>query len=468
MINLTKFILTSLLLGFAYGDLGPMLVPGDYGVCPQDFATTCNLQCPNGNYLLDDKGCPTCACAAICPEIKCRANCGDAGYQLDENGCQTCKCVSKEKVQCSRFMCRMYCQNGFKRDENGCEYCACNESPQECPQLTCENLCSNGYRKDYSGCDTCECLDEQIKTDDKCLPLTCDLTCKYDLQRDEFGCKLCSCNPCPVSRCRMYCMYGFRKNEDGCEICECDWTPVADKIQCDERIPCPDTRICNLNLKLCEAVDPDRVNWFVYDFEIESELFKDDRFIQAFKSGLIYNIAAKYGLERTQISVSSVEDHGLTSFQIMPFFNENMEIFDQKMEQIDIDLNSHEFRTVLPGVASAIEDGNFQSPSRTRTGVNRWCQRLRNQIRTSPIFYTIICLLFSIGCIFLVAMICQIRRRLRRTSRSESKTAIYDDASYQLAPSDDDYKAVCAPDGTKYVVITSDDTHGSNDKQAMV
>jgi hypothetical protein len=37
-----------------------------------------------------------------------------------------------------------------------------------------------------------------------------------------------------------------------------------------------------------------------------------------------------------------------------------------------------------------------------------------------------------------------------------------------LAPSDDDYKAVCAPDGTKYVVITSDDTHGSNDKQAMV
>ncbi len=79
------------------------------------------------------------------------------------------------------------------------------------------------------------------------------MTCKYDLQRDEFGCKLCSCNPCPVSRCRMYCMYGFRKNEDGCEICECDWTPVADKIQCDERIPCPDTRICNLNLKLCEA-----------------------------------------------------------------------------------------------------------------------------------------------------------------------------------------------------------------------
>jgi hypothetical protein len=36
-------------------------------------------------------------------------------------------------------------------------------------------------------------------------------------------------------------------------------------------------------MKYFILVDPDRVNWFVYDFEIESELFKDDRFIQAFK-----------------------------------------------------------------------------------------------------------------------------------------------------------------------------------------
>lgn len=55
-------------------------------------------------------------------------------------------------------------------------------------------------------------------------------------------------------------------------------------------------------------------------------------------SGFIRNIAAKYGLEITQITVSSVEEHGLTSFQIMPFFNENMEIFESKMDQIDIDV----------------------------------------------------------------------------------------------------------------------------------
>jgi len=55
-------------------------------------------------------------------------------------------------------------------------------------------------------------------------------------------------------------------------------------------------------------------------------------------SGFIRNVAAKYGLEITQITVSSVEEHGLTSFQIMPFFNENMEIFESKMDQIDIDV----------------------------------------------------------------------------------------------------------------------------------
>ncbi len=127
------------------------LVPGYNVGCPSDFGSTCDLQCPNGNYLLDDKGCPTCACITTCPEIKCRANCDDAGYELDENGCQTCKCISKPKVQCPRVMCRMYCSNGFKRNEYGCEYCACNEAPVECPQLNCERSCSNGYRKDYSG-----------------------------------------------------------------------------------------------------------------------------------------------------------------------------------------------------------------------------------------------------------------------------------------------------------------------------
>jgi hypothetical protein len=55
-------------------------------------------------------------------------------------------------------------------------------------------------------------------------------------------------------------------------------------------------------------------------------------------SGLINNIAAKYELSPGQITVSSVKENGLTSFQITPYFAENMEVFDQKMDQIDIDV----------------------------------------------------------------------------------------------------------------------------------
>jgi hypothetical protein len=154
----------------------------------------------------------------------------------------------------------MYCSNGFKRNENGCEYCACNELPKECPQLNCErsaklNNCNKGLKKDADGCDTCSCEEDDTEIlDNPCLPINCDLQCKYGYQRDENGCNICECNRCPMRSCRMFCMYGFRKNlDDGCEICECDWTPVAEKIQCDERIPCPGTRICNLKLRLCEA-----------------------------------------------------------------------------------------------------------------------------------------------------------------------------------------------------------------------
>jgi hypothetical protein len=55
-------------------------------------------------------------------------------------------------------------------------------------------------------------------------------------------------------------------------------------------------------------------------------------------SGLINNIASKYDLETTQITVSSVEKDGMTSFQVMPFYIENLEDFQKKMDQIDDDV----------------------------------------------------------------------------------------------------------------------------------
>ncbi len=54
---------------------------------------------------------------------------------------------------------------------------------------------------------------------------------------------------------------------------------------------------------------------------------------------LINNIAFKYDLEPTQITVSSVENDGMTSFQIMPFYIENLDEFQKKMDQIDIDVS---------------------------------------------------------------------------------------------------------------------------------
>lgn len=69
---------------------------------------------------------------------------------------------------------------------------------------------------------------------------------------------------------------------------------------------------------------------FFLEFIINSEYL--------YFSGLTNNIATKYGLEPTQITVSSVEDSGMTSFQIMPFFVEDMDTFQKKMNQIDNDV----------------------------------------------------------------------------------------------------------------------------------
>jgi hypothetical protein len=43
-------------------------------------------------------------------------------------------------------------------------------------------------------------------------------------------------------------------------------------------------------------------------------------------------------LEAAQITVSSVERNGLTSFEIMPYYVENMDDFQKKLDQIDTDV----------------------------------------------------------------------------------------------------------------------------------
>lgn len=223
-----------------------------------------------------------------------------------------------------------------------------------------------------------------------------------------------------------------------------------------------------MNLRLCEAVDPDRVNWFLYDFEIQTDMFNDPQFVQTFKNGLINNIAKKYSLEVTQIAVSAVQEHGLTSFQIMPFFAENMEDFEKKMDQIDIDLNSHEFRSVLPAVADIIDDNSSSDSSKNQMG--RFCHRFKNFLRANARTMIRIAMLLIIimVVILIVRYIKKCQRRTKPSYRSESKSPICD-ASYQPTATDDDhYHAVHAPDGTQYVVIESDDPKLSSEKRVLV
>ncbi|CAF4948639.1 unnamed protein product, partial [Rotaria socialis] len=49
------------------------------------------------------------------------------------------------------------------------------------------------------------------------------------------------------------------------------------------RIPCTGSRVCNSKLKLCELVSADKVNWFVFDFDVATDLFQDKKFVLAFK-----------------------------------------------------------------------------------------------------------------------------------------------------------------------------------------
>ncbi|CAF0784287.1 unnamed protein product [Adineta ricciae] len=461
MIKLLSLVLTSLVLvnhvsallqsNIVSGSDGP---PAPTKECPTNLSTTCNLRCTNGNYILDTKGCPTCACTSE-----------GTIQRIVQPSTDTKDVPSKAGVQCSPIMCRMFCEHGFRRDKNGCEVCQCNDSPQSCPKLNCQNKCTSGYRKDYSNCPTCSCNDDdaQKKTDENngCSPITtCKLSCKYGYERDFVGCQLCSCNRCPVQTCRMFCMYGFKKNSEGCDMCECNWEPVSEKIQCSERIPCNGNRVCNLDLHLCELVSGEKINYFVYDFEIDTVLFNDPQFVTTFKNGLINNIAAKYNLEPSQISVTAVEPNGMTSFQIMPYYLENADEFQTKMDKIDTDLNSQEFRRVLPAVTDVID--KKKTPSNDSLWNHYVNKKFLAFVYIVGILIGILATMLS-GIYFFVTRQCNLFPR-----RSESKSPIFD-TPYQPAPTEEEqYHAVRAPDGTAYVVVESEEPHPDNDKRIIV
>ncbi|CAF5183187.1 unnamed protein product [Rotaria magnacalcarata] len=223
-----------------------------------------------------------------------------------------------------------------------------------------------------------------------------------------------------------------------------------------------------MQLRLCEKVDPDSVNWFLYDFEIQSDIFNDHMFVQTFKSGLINNIAMKYGLEPAQISVSSVEQHGLTSFQIMPFYAENIEDFQTKMDQIDADLNSHDFRSVLPGVVQVIDNNDRTRQNKSTFGV--FFGKLMHFVRmsTRSLIFMLIFLLIATGFIVFIMRFNACRRRFKHSNRSDSKSPIYD-STYHPAPTEDElYHAIKTDDGATYVAVDTNEKNLSKNKQVYV
>jgi len=144
----------------------------------------------------------------------------------------------------------------------------------------------------------------------------------------------------------------------------------------------------------------------------------------------------------------------------MPFYIENQDDFQRKMDQIDIDLNSHEFRSVLPSVASNIN----KNPNKQI--VSKWNRYAQKHPRL--VLYLVGVLIGLIALIFAGILLLVFRRQFNHPNRSESKSPIFD-GGYHQAPTDDDhYHAVRAPDGTAYVVVESEDMNAPNDKRVLV
>ena len=170
-------------------DVGPVGTPDlppstDSGLA---CGPVCAIACAYGN-VLDDKGCPTCACNPAPADAGTRdtsaadagpdgVTCGPVctvycpyGNETDGKGCPTCTCnpppidggrqdagladAGRDAVICGP-VCEIYCPYGNVVDNNGCPTCACNPAPV-CVAEPCPS-CPNGYVKDANGCSTCTC-----------------------------------------------------------------------------------------------------------------------------------------------------------------------------------------------------------------------------------------------------------------------------------------------------------------------
>merc|ERR1719245_334298 len=126
--------------------------------------------------------CNDCVCATIWDPVcgvdgetynsSCQADC--AGVKYKDGEC--------EKPECSKVMCRMYCEHGFMKDKNGCEICKCAEKPEEpeCPEVMCKMFCEHGWQKGEDGCDMCKCAEDPCMGNKECASCDFDSGCAWD------------------------------------------------------------------------------------------------------------------------------------------------------------------------------------------------------------------------------------------------------------------------------------------------
>jgi hypothetical protein len=235
-------------------DAGPDLPPDSLTCGP-----VCAIFCPNGN-VLDDRGCPTCACKpTTCPPVRCEEKC-KFGFKNDANGCQTCIC--NPKPACTPVTCKIACPNGFETDDEGCEICKCKQ-PAACEKQDCgpapgapNIMCSDGSL----GGPVCErlaegrcawifrqCPDPTPSSD--CKKAITAITCALD-QRCRWLEPGCTEPKLPAAGC-------FDRDEVGCRIDSSgpgnnDHTCPAGKAcvtrvinPCSPPLPAPIPGICN-------------------------------------------------------------------------------------------------------------------------------------------------------------------------------------------------------------------------------
>ena len=254
----------------------PVLYPGECrNTCGLDFI--CDLDCPDGGYAHDERGCKICRCEGPCPcpqvedpvcgenwityQNACEARCHGVRV-LSQGKCpENCNCPTALEPVCGlqesnltrSFInaCQARCQGArilYNR--------LCNPET-ECPAPGACDLENCKLVKDSNGCDTCRCeptctctdagYDPVCGANGETYPNNCEAQCAGVTVEYRGACTV----PCPdMNTCTKSCPGGYVIDSNGCKLCECkdacdacttDYRPVCCKNADSTQLETPRT-----------------------------------------------------------------------------------------------------------------------------------------------------------------------------------------------------------------------------------